>query len=308
MSDLGHVGGRRGFTLIELLVVIAIIAVLIALLLPAVQQAREAARRTQCRNNLHQIGLALHNYHDTHGTFPQGIAARAHSTGACYQGSTHASFCPQGVGQSTPWLTLLLPFVDETALYNAYNMDLNCVSLANSTAAGAMLSQYACPSNTTPFLHSYGGVSFGSTDYVGSAGTKASGLYAVAYTCPEMGVPVAGSGMLFWRNNVRIRDVRDGTSNTFIAGEAWANTAQSGATGFANAWHYGESVIRSTCADSPLNASPTCSYCFRSQHEGGAFFAMADGQVRFVSENIDTTVYGALGTRAGNELIDDEDF
>jgi prepilin-type N-terminal cleavage/methylation domain-containing protein len=299
---------RRAFTLIELLVVIAIIAILIALLLPAVQQAREAARRTQCRNNLHQLGLALHNYHDTHGTFPQGIAARAHSTSACYQNSTHSSLCPQGVGQSTPWLTLLLPFVDETALYNAYNMDQKCVSLANSTAAGAKLAQYACPSNTTPFVHSYDGVEFGSCDYAGSAGTKASGLYTVAYTAPEMGVPVAGSGILFWRNNVRVRDIRDGTSSTFIAGEAWANTAQSGATGFANAWHFGESVIRSTAMDSSLNYSPTCGYCFRSQHEGGGFFTFADGQVRFISENIDASVYGSLGTRAGNEIIDDEDY
>ena len=91
---------KVGFTLIELLVVIAIIAVLIALLLPAVQQAREAARRTQCRNNLHQIGLALHNYHDTHSTFPPGIVdASAIRT-----------------GQMTSWLTLVLPFVDETAI------------------------------------------------------------------------------------------------------------------------------------------------------------------------------------------------
>jgi len=92
--------GRRGFTLIELLVVIAIIAVLIALLLPAVQQAREAARRTQCRNNLHQIGLALHNYHDTHNCFPPGNLGPNFSTGAGVGGHEHT------------WMTLILPFMD----------------------------------------------------------------------------------------------------------------------------------------------------------------------------------------------------
>ena len=94
----------RAFTLIELLVVIAIIAVLIALLLPAVQQAREAARRTQCRNNLHQLGLAMHNYHDTHNTFPFGFIPMA---------------SPPPLGSGTTWGAMLLPFLDETAIYNS---------------------------------------------------------------------------------------------------------------------------------------------------------------------------------------------
>jgi len=276
-------------------------------LLPAVQQARVAARRTQCRNNLHQIVLALHNYHDTHGTFPQGFVALAHSTSSCYQNNTRAGMCPNGMGQGTTWQALLLPFLDETALYNAHNFAHKCNSAGNTTATRALLSQYACPSNSSPFLQTYT-VDWGSTDYAGSAGTKSSGLYTVAYTSPETGVPVGGEGMLYWRGMVRIRDVRDGTTNTFMVGEAWANPALSGHTGYANGWYLGQSVSRSTSTDSPLNHSPSCGYCFRSQHEGGAFFAMADGQVRFVSENIDMSVYGALGTRAGNELIDDEDF
>ena len=102
---------RRGFTLIELLVVIAIIAILIALLLPAVQQAREAARRTQCRNNLHQIGLALHNYHDTHSIFPTGTISYWDSAGrfGCSNNAVK--------GPKTSWSTLILPFMDEASLY-----------------------------------------------------------------------------------------------------------------------------------------------------------------------------------------------
>ena len=150
---------RRAFTLIELLVVIAIIAVLIALLLPAVQQAREAARRTQCRNNMHQLGLALHNYHDAHGTFPFGYIPRLGS-----QGST--------------WGGMILPFVDETAIYNALNFDLpmDDPSRANRTAVAQTLEQFLCPSD--PYAGpSIGGYWYDSTgpqavsNYLGGMGT-----------------------------------------------------------------------------------------------------------------------------------------
>ena len=130
----------RGFTLIELLVVIAIIAVLIALLLPAVQQAREAARRTQCRNNLHQLGLAMHNYHDTHGCLPPLNVGRHQDTGGCHQNRP----------PSTGWGVLILPFLDETALYNAVNMEQAVYLDVNTTVSQSVLSQYNCPSEVRP--------------------------------------------------------------------------------------------------------------------------------------------------------------
>ena len=133
---------RHSFTLIELLVVIAIIAILIALLLPAVQQAREAARRTQCRNNMHQLGLALHNYHDTHGCFPMGDMGR-----------TGAPCC--GRGLPGVWGSAILPFIDETAVYNSINFGMwayTGLNAQNATAARQKLNQYLCPSNSNPVI------------------------------------------------------------------------------------------------------------------------------------------------------------
>ena len=305
---------RRAFTLIELLVVIAIIAVLIALLLPAVQQAREAARRTQCRNNLHQIGLALHNYHDTHSIFPPGAVNKTYSTG-------NVGNCA-ACGQSTPWTVLILPFVDETALYNAYNFDLWCWDTANrNTVAKSALQQYACPSVAgSPLVK--GGCATG--DYAGCGGS----FRPTDYGCIWYAAGIYAShdhlrGPLYRASRVRIRDIRDGTSNTFIAGERYADPAEINSYGWATAYHSGNEVIRCVGTHQPLNfhmntpgsCVPDCSTrdyvyggCFRSVHEGGAFFLFADGRVRFISENIDMTTYAALGSRAGNEFNDDEDY
>ena len=298
----------RGFTLIELLVVIAIIAVLIALLLPAVQQAREAARRTQCRNNLHQIGLALHNYHDTHGLFPPGAVNMTYST----SNVRNCAAC----GQSTTWMVLILPFVDETALYNAYNFDLWCHDSANASTVGrSLLSQYNCPSNggflATNSFGSGSNQTYGSSDYAGCGGAcdSKNDYGCVWYTGEGWGVYTYERGILFRRSSVQVRDIRDGTSNTFMVGEKHGTPGEANSCGWAEAAYSGNSVIRCTSPlQGAINSSPTCAYCFRSKHEGGAFFCFADGTVKFISENIDATVYDALGTRAGNELIDDEDY
>ena len=266
--------GRKGFTLIELLVVIAIIAVLIALLLPAVQQAREAARRTQCRNNMHQLGLALHNYHDTHTLFP-----------------------PAGIGWGQASLfTLILPFVDEMAIYNAYNMDHTGISrdasgsgsYVNTTVTQQKLAQYICPSRVEPIIK--------------------LGLCQTHYVSANQSNRHTNDGCFLtdnWTNSrVRVRDIRDGTSNTIGMGEhdpgtnvqTWENWAT---------FHYnrcGETYL-------PLNTPRTLTTTgFASDHEGGGFFLFMDGGVKFLSENIDTGTYRALTTRAGNELIDDEDY
>ena len=305
---------RRGFTLIELLVVIAIIAVLIALLLPAVQQAREAARRTQCRNNLHQLGLALHNYHDTHQCFPP----------ASIKSNLAAGSVPSW-GDSSPntsWLTLILPFVDETALYNANNFHRDFQTDANRTVVASKLAQYMCPSDNADASLKNGLYAYG--NYACIAGE----------VCNITGGDYQASckGIMFADSRVRMRDIRDGTSNTWIAGEAtvkslvvWASGRWSYAVrGFASGGYYTnnyqtlnlQSVMGGGCPvaigiNSTLGAAGCYNDWFRvlsSQHEGGAFVLFADGQVRFMSENLDTSVGFALCTRAGNEVIDDEDY
>ena len=316
---------RRGFTLIELLVVIAIIAVLIALLLPAVQQAREAARRTQCRNNMHQIGLALHNYHDAHGCFPSGmvgVKARDDSGAAA------------DIMQLHSWQVMLLPYLDEAALYNAYNFDHRFsgdpggnTSGANSTVGRAYLAQFVCPTAAVEGL--LDGFAVGT--YAASAGSR---LYSTGShtSC------VSQDGMMFAISRVQLRDVRDGASNTIVAGETaseitgWAKGWASGTPGGGGdpACHgkcgWARGAYRWGCCRAGLcrpgfndfgrvfncGGSPDLPYGemlqFGSFHEGTACFTFGDGSARFLSENIDGGVYMALLTRANNEVIDDEDF
>ena len=311
----------RAFTLIELLVVIAIIAVLIALLLPAVQQAREAARRTQCRNNLHQLMLALHNYVDTHGVFPMGGVSGYVRTDRSHHGDMW------NAGQYWSWMTMILPFVDESSIYNAANFDLSSWSseTANSTVVRQTLSQYLCPSD--PSSGSLAGA-YGRSNYAGcSSGHFCGTAYNYSITnrqmfsarrgtsvCTGAGTGCTGSPCL------EIRDIRDGTSNTFAVGEIYDR--QLGGTGsndnrWAPGWVGSCCICPNTRSTSkgincPLSntagGTPASMERFYSPHEGGMFAAFADGAVKFLSENMDGTVFRYLGTIAGNEILDDEDY
>ena len=275
---------RRGFTLIELLVVIAIIAVLIALLLPAVQQAREAARRTQCRNNLHQLALAMHNYHDTHACFPFGAIVAGNAV--------HTAFL------------MILPFIDEAALYNAYNFSVESHLAPQSTVGRSKLAQYLCPSDPD--------------DGPISTSSWWAGFSVNAYgVCMGSGTnnnSTTHNGILFTNSRIRVRDIRDGTSQTFLIG----HVKQGGGPGSSALragvfWTHKEGVYVGTCRpmngpyDPAYTAAVSCDVA-NSLHEGGAFFALADGAVKFFSENIDMGTYRALSTRANNELVDDEDY
>ncbi|MGQ0636982.1 MAG: DUF1559 family PulG-like putative transporter [Planctomycetaceae bacterium] len=304
---------KRGFTLIELLVVIAIIAVLIALLLPAVQQAREAARRTQCKNNLKQIGLALHNYNDTHSILP---AATFDTNPAI----------PQRWG----WMTMILPFIDQAPLYSSLNPGPVTLVQAASTANGLALLQtslavYQCPTdigpnpntirpfNDLPPVVAGTPITMGKSNYLGCASNAGYGATNLLGMIPEGGV------------GARFRDCTDGLSNTFLAGEKahqprkpnltpfppgfgnvptlmgaglWpgyseANTnppfygtnaysAGVGRTWFRmqDGWAGGNNLLNNPS----LTGAPW--FAFASHHTGGAHFVLGDGAVRFVSENI----------------------
>lgn len=319
---------RKAFTLIELLVVIAIIAILIALLLPAVQQAREAARRTECKNILKQWGLALHNYHDTYNSLPAA-------------GFSVTAGTPPNPGQHNRFSfhVRVLPFLDQTPLYNQFDMsrfynDTPNFALKRSTipvlhCPSALLSDRTADSET---------VTYGATNnqthspvsvhYLGVAGAKGflpgstTAYYASLPAVPNLTSDHGGlatNGLLTRNVSSRFSDCTDGLSNTFLMGEASANAA-SGWNRTFRAWTQGVSTNdnstamyasknithqigsntgwRSNTAGSLYNDSR-----FGSQHVGGTHFLMGDGTVRFVSENIDFATYQGAASRDGAESM-----
>ncbi len=306
---------RRAFTLIELLVVIAIIAVLIALLLPAVQQAREAARRSQCKNNLKQLGLALHNYHDTANTIPPGYIG----------------------GNNWGWNTMLLPGLDQGPLYNL----ISGTVVTPLTGFGAVMSTFPaaptsvalqtiipalrCPSDVGSTTVAAGGtpVNYGRSNYVGSFGPSfgVSSLMQTPLATITFGVAINPSGAFFVNSKRNFSTFTDGLSNTILAGERrsagtqsglavggdaiWAGTTNAGVAIAGNGMIMGEQVtpINSTVAD---NIGTTAhSTGFGSYHVGGGHFLMGDGAVRFISENINSSTYAYLGAISDNQVIGD---
>ena len=327
---------RSGFTLVELLVVIAIIGILIALLLPAVQAAREAARRSQCINNLKQLALACHNYENRSRTLPLNYASGSNPYGS-----------PPGADfRSTSWLTQILPFVEQGSLYNMIdfsydvlldprNGNVNAPNVpSNAYVAKQVIPTFLCPSDG----ENDGGVmgnranrsgSWAVNNYKGVAGANwAWGNFQVQPPDPlantEWGPTGdglnAGNG-IFFRGQAagrpcatRLASITDGLSNTFMIGEAvprWCT----------HTWWFHFNAVTATCAI-PLNAPAQCrntgnrnadliacagnwqnNYSFMSRHPGGGNFAMADGSARFVSETIDLTLYRQLATKAGGESV-----
>lgn len=312
----------RGFTLIELLVVIAIIAVLIALLLPAVQQAREAARRTQCKNNLKQFGLALHNYNDVVNILPSSITnitSTVAPTGCCDRA---------GVGA----LVHLLPYMDQAPLYNTINFSSPLVSWAAPVPSSAPVGSryfeisppgFRCPSDTTPptYFHddnnwavgSYGlsdGAQFhlsnnGCTSYPGNV----FGTGSDALSSGTIGANISG---IYSRGGyaARFRDITDGLSNTIFMGEVRAECSDHAQQGWANTnnnfFATTAPINFNTCSPGAGCNNPTAwntSMGFKSRHVGGAHFLLGDGTVRFISENIDYMTYQKLGDRRDSQPI-----
>jgi len=290
-----------GFTLIELLVVIAIIAILIALLLPAVQQAREAARRTQCRNNLKQIGLAFHNYHDAHLQFPPGFLFQDPRM----SGRADRPNRSPGWG----WQTMILPHIDQANIYNQIIFDGRGMSAPpHNNVINKHFSLQVCPSATNPTHIQLG------PDNVGVVPGIAASNYLA---CPGSFVQSAyfnspagrKNGVIIEDGNIKIRDVTDGTTNTILVGETrfWGNGNNYGAGGFL--WDprwYGslqtrDGIARADAPEAVMRAGEfrinppsladdnTKRNSFGSQHVGGAMFLLGDGSVRFVSDTINHT-------------------
>jgi prepilin-type N-terminal cleavage/methylation domain-containing protein len=307
---------RCAFTLIELLVVIAIIAILIALLLPAVQEAREAARRTQCRDHLHNIGIALHNYFDVHGCFPSGTSPHYNGTAVL------ANY------ESWGWSALLLPYIDQAPTHD--NLRVNQRSLHDALVAimaaggtGALneafppIAMYQCPSDIAgPRL--VAGVS--RSDFSATAGVPASwdpptlsypgnhGGLAADLAVPDHTTDRQPFGIFYTGSSVKFRDMTDGSSNTFLVGErtlfcqsgSWIgarNPAGNGTRG--NDFHLARIRIP---LNYPLNGgNDECTDGFSSAHAGGGFFLFGDGKVNFVSENIHFNI-ACAPERNGNAI------
>jgi prepilin-type N-terminal cleavage/methylation domain-containing protein len=296
-SSLKSSRNRHGFTLIELLVVIAIIAILIALLLPAVQQAREAARRTQCRNNLKQIGLAVHNYHDIYNMIPPGWVGVDLVTGLPYTEGNNG-WC---------WASKLLPQLDLGTVYNQIDFRLGVENAANLLPRKQILSVFRCPSNAIAELTWT--ITDGTNDLAELALSNYPGVFGTTdiHNCEGIPAPFqcSSDGMFFHNSSIRFSNVSDGLSQTIMVGErkirhnpdwhsTWTGVVPTGEETF-------ESILGTTdhTPNNPANHLDD----FSSYHAGGAIFALADGSARFIGENIDLGVYQYLSTRSAGEVV-----
>ncbi len=341
---------REAFTLIELLVVIAIIAVLVALLLPAVQQAREAARRASCKNNLKQIGLALHNYESTHTVYPPGYlwldgATYTTQANAGYPLSNNSTDNHMGLSRGT----MILPFMEQPALYNQFNFNLPCFDPANRKARETFVDSYLCPSapySEEKFVKR--DVNFAASSYAANWGPASGRANTPADPGDDVNLddtpdpnsqPAAAafracSGVFYRNSKTRVRDITDGLSNTLAIGERWngpildeSGNRISGATGhlvFENAWaaacrseidagdDHGHMVLFDTeFAPNRARQDATGTYNYgpdrgvAAPHRGVSQFALCDGSVRAISENIDLNLYRSLSSRSGGEVLGD---
>ncbi len=301
---------RRGFTLIELLVVIAIIAILIGLLLPAVQKVRAAAARMSCQNNLKQLAIAVHSYHDTNNQFPT-------SGGPGYNYNPNSPNC-------WSWLVKVLPYIEQQNLYQNLNVPNGTIAGAGAWVA-TPIKTLQCPADgqtnqprtdeaNIGSTFNYGGpnMTVGQTNYKGVCGNNwAWGSYTNTGPTGNSNGLDAGNGIFFRSDYTRpltMVGISDGTSNTFMIGEDVPRFNVHCDWVFFN---HGTG----TCAI-PLNSGMRAGqpgfnnptdwpdvYSFRSMHTGGANFAYADGGVRFVSDSIDLTTYRNLATYAGGEVV-----
>jgi len=304
---------RFGFTLIELLVVIAIIAILIGLLVPAVQKVREAAARIQCGNNLHQIGIAVHAYHDAQGRMPYDMSPESGQSGAWGMG-----------GPNWSWIAQMLPYMEQGNLYTQANVPTNTLSQSASFIS-AQIKTLLCPSDNaqsgprTNAADLSGAI--GQTNYKGVSGANwqwGEARWVSAPSTNGSGNGLANGDGMFYRGDgskkLTLTQIQDGTTNTFMVGEDFGDYNRW------CSWPYSNNAV-GTCAVYPnskntagkwysnnVQNSQTASadwpdtYSFRSRHNSGLQFAMGDASVRFINDGIDPNIYRAMATIRGGEV------
>ena len=320
---------RTGFTLIELLVVIAIIAVLVAILLPAVQQAREAARKSQCQNNFKQLGIALHSYHETYSVFP-------------YASSTNSRWAAPAIAMNSTGYISLLPYIDQGALFNKYNPQEasgnfthtagtapraggGATAAGNGVLAATRLANLLCPSDDGGQFYPSGDANYGCVS--GLPSYRTSYGFSVASGNPSTTVwaleAIASRALFGVCSSSQMRDIRDGSSNSVAMVETTLEVYDGKAPSWACVQHVGSGINFSS---TNIAYIPNQWYCctwqtpamqnFRpgrngewgspgSTHTGGLNILMADGAVHFISENMDGTVRQRLAFIADGLKVDD---
>jgi prepilin-type N-terminal cleavage/methylation domain-containing protein/prepilin-type processing-associated H-X9-DG protein len=289
---------RRAFTLIELMIVVGIIAILISLLLPAIQSAREQARRAQCTNNLLQLGIAMANYASTHSVLPPGVV---NDTGPIFN-------LPHGYHHG--WAVQILPFIGQNNVYRHFNLQESVYAASNLTARDVRIATFLCPSSGSPGPISYAG----------------------CHHDVEAPIAMDNHGVLYLNSHVRLDEFTDGAAQTILLGESrggdpilgWASGTRATLRNTGNALN-GRSTLLAPSNNTSLLTDQERSAAiekmvedgvipvdfvggFSSQHPYGGNFLFCDGSVRFVRNSIDARVYQHLGHRADGELISDDAF
>ncbi len=335
-NDSSRSGSRpgSGFTLVELLVVIAIIAILMALLVSAIQKTRAAADRVRCQNNMKQLALACHAYYAQERTFPRdGSAAPNNQTSSHGDSNGEGTGCCGDGAPHWSWIARVLPYIEQDNLAKMANIpggNMNASS-ASLAVVATPIGLLQCPSDNSNQARTdssdLGGVLVGVTNYKGVAGSNWGNDFFPLSAETQFSTPYRNQGAngsfngleqgdgIFWRADIRsgrlqIRAIIDGTSNTFMIGEDIPDMI------LWNAWSYANGAT-GTCAIPPnvgvyvppLTQTTTDigdwpeRYSFRSRHDGGLNFAMADGSVHFVSQDLAIATYRALATIAGEEVV-----
>jgi prepilin-type N-terminal cleavage/methylation domain-containing protein/prepilin-type processing-associated H-X9-DG protein len=280
----------RGFTLVELLVVIAIIGVLVALLLPAIQAAREAARRVSCINNLTQLGIAVHNSEFHHEVLPSGVI------------NPDGPIRNEPIGQHVSWIVSILPYMEQNALYSKFDVALGAYAPENAPVRSARVESLMCPS--------YPGTAYNDD------GTIAYGTYAACYNDSEAPIDVKNNGLMFLNSRVRYSDIFDGSSNTLLLSEfRYPEQGLLGWVSGTRATLRNTSMIEKNRPRYQLNAQgiqaefeetpvdPFFVGGFSSAHAGGVNASFADGSTRFITADIDPTILRLYGNRSDGEII-----
>jgi prepilin-type N-terminal cleavage/methylation domain-containing protein len=301
---------QRAFTLIELLVVIAIIAILIALLVPAVQKVREAAARTQCLNNLKQLGLGLNGYESQNKFFPPG-AIRSPATGTV--GAFYKKFGITANNVKHSWAPFILPHIEQGNVANMYKMEVDSTAAVNQTARETPIAVFICPSSQgdRPRYNVRGGIKYAGTDYAPNNGYDAA-LESAGY----VDVSTARNGILQVNAVYSIPEIRDGTSNTFLLSEC---------AGRPDEWHAGklfqangqtdggwadtenEYITHGFDATGTTNPGPCHTNCTNNNevygfHSGGAHHVFADGSVRYIAASLNIRLFVRFITMRGEEV------